>query len=119
MEKFAVAVSCNPLMNRLGKPRYNLMMNNINASHMLSFHFPEIMSDAASHPRMCIVIFNNMSDIFYTMYLTPASNLTAEAGMYQMGHCIHIFCTNLCGFFFRIVPQCRKIGEKFLFPGLC
>ena len=76
MEKFAVPISGNPLMHRFSKSGNNLVMHHIDTRHMLSFHFPEIMADAAGHPGVGIIILDDMADILHAVRFTPASQLS-------------------------------------------
>ena len=103
-------------MHRLCESRYNLVMHHVDACHMLSFHFPEVVPCAASHPGMCIIVLDNMSDVFHPPVPAPFSQLRGKAFSHQSRHYIHIFRAYFGGFFSGVIPQGRQSRQEVLSP---
>ena len=116
MEELTVSVPRNPLMHRLCKARHDLVVDHIYAGHMLTFHFPEIVADAAGHPGVGVVILNDMSDIFHPMVGTPLSQLPGKACFHKLCHLIHVLGTHPGRTVSGIIPQSGQAKQEFLSP---
>ena len=75
----------------LGKPRHNLVQNNVDAGHIHRANRAEIMARPITGSGMTVVILNNMPDEHHAVLAAPLPHRPAVVLFKRTGNNIHIF----------------------------
>ena len=90
--------------------RQDLTADIIDARHILTIESSEVVSQRHPGLGVGVVVFNDMTDVFYAMFSAPVSDLFGEIFPHELCDSVHICIADLCGFFRMIVvPEPQKL----------